>query len=78
MLCSVKNRAAFSEPFYSGAKGLLCIYFGEIVKGPRGAQQRNGNKRKNLPLPPMDSILQIIWNEETEKLTWGSGPKFTG
>lgn len=49
MLCGVKNRAAFSEPFYSGAKGLLCFYFGEIVKGPQGAQQRNGNRgRINL------------------------------
>jgi len=46
MLCGVKNRAAFREPFYSEVKGLLCIYFREIFRGPWGAQWRNATERK--------------------------------
>lgn len=63
----MKNRAPFREPFYSGAEGLLFIYFGEIFKGPGGAQQRNGIERKNLTILPMYSILHNLWNQKIDK-----------
>lgn len=68
MLCDMKNRAAFREPFYSGVKGLPCIYFGEILKGLRGALSRDGIERKNPPVLPLYSVLHILWSQEIDKL----------